>query len=299
MLSSVMAKDPASFLQVPRDIAVLLHRVKSDWVPIPFPARTPSRLQWGDDDLSLAVRKASIVANRLEIEVRVPEYIGGPDRPYGALAGKKIVCTCDDGTVFQSDSGLAARWSTLAAPDPSDAPGGHASKVWISAHNWTVSNPNKPAILWTCRLPQLELRGLGNLNLSAPLSGSWGHYCLQGAEYKYYLLQRRGRQTDSVLAVETCGYLIPDIRILYREITALGFAMGKPISVPQLYGLDLAGSTVGAAGAEFGWAAAHDVNAAPLVPEMDFEPWTEPFFEALAGRPDEGMIPLPEVFHLE
>ena len=76
MLFSVMAKDPASFVKVPRDIAVLLHRVESDWVPIPFPTRTPSRLQWGDEDLSLAARKASIVANRLEIEVGIPEYIG-------------------------------------------------------------------------------------------------------------------------------------------------------------------------------------------------------------------------------
>lgn len=160
--------------------------------------------------------------------------------------------------------------------------GGDETTVWISSLYWTIKDVRKAPLLWVAPLGGIKLDGIGNLLLSAPMSGSWGNYALKGASYHYYLLDIGEKRGEPVLAIDTCG-AAPDHQILYREIGALGLSFGQSIGTRQFYGVDMDGVTVGHAGGHYGSIGPRDLTAEPLVPQMDLEAWVVPFFEAVTA----------------
>lgn len=155
----------------------------------------------------------------------------------------------------------------------------------IQSDYWELGNEN--AFMWAGQLSTELSSYSGNLFITAYIGGvehiSSFHFLLQGSAWTYYILRKANRQPSDILVINTRGRALDPI-IFNRELQALSFCLGYPVTCRFFTGIDNQGKVIGQFGGTFGdYRLNRNYNDAP-VPNSHNQSWTELLFQQLTRQ---------------
>lgn len=155
----------------------------------------------------------------------------------------------------------------------------------IQSYYWALGDGE--ASMWAGQVSTELSSYFGNLSIVAHTGGvehiSSFHLLLKGSVWTYYILRKGNRQANDILLINTHGRAI-DPAILDRELRALSFCFGYPITCSFFTGIDYRGNVVGQFGGAFGdYRLNRNFTDTPIANSPD-ESWTELFFQQLTKQ---------------
>jgi hypothetical protein len=276
-----MANTPKDRGTIEEPLAGLLNQLAREWVEPTFLNRQIATLSWGNQEFTGQARQLLIAGDRLHLISDLPsELVDRRAFPYLKLANEPLRGTTADGFSFAANAALPTGTNTAIGRDNRVE-----ARLTISAYDWVLWREEEAPLLWVGSLDADWVAHMGNLLLSSPWSGSWGHYLLYGSSYRYFIINADKDRPDArpIVAIDTQGQSPLDILLVNRELNLLSFAFGNPATINRFFGIDRFRRLTGVASGIFAKKSRGSWWDSTVPMFEHRAAWTAPFFEKLCN----------------